>query len=119
MRTAGTVRTGELDRRTRWEIPVETPDLVYGSPTLTWTVLDTVYAQVQDALPSRAESVTMGATVAKNQVRVRRRWRSGITSAARVTLLDVNPPTVLQVIGGPAEIGGRRTFIEVMCERIS
>lgn len=119
MRSAATVRTGDLDRPTLWESSTSTPDPVYGTPVITWSEFDRVNAQVQDALPSRAEGVTMGLSVAKNQTRVRRRWRAGITSAMRVTLLDVMPNVVLQVVGGPAEIGGRKNFIEVQCERVS
>jgi head-tail adaptor len=119
MRSAGTVRTGDLNRRTLWELPVSTPDATYGTPVITWKTFDTVYAQVQDALPSRAEGVTLGLSVAKNQSRVRRYWRAGITSAMRVTLLDVTPHIVMQIVGGPADIGGLKRFIEVQCERVS
>lgn len=110
------MKVGNFNRKILIEQPVAGVDPVYGSPTITWTALATIWAEVQDALPSRAESVVQGLTVAKNQVRVRFHFRLDVTSAMRITELEP-PYRVLQIVGGPATVGNREET-EVMCEQI-
>ena len=96
---------GPLDTRIAIEYPVAgTPDANYGTPTITWTLLATVWANVQDALPSRSESVVQGLAVARNQTRVRYRYRTDVTSAMRITIRGP-VDRVLNIVGGPAELG--------------
>lgn len=116
-----------LDRLVTVEYPVNATD---GTQTPTWTplvyavgspaVAEKFPAEVQDMLSSiqRIENVLLGLALARNQVRVRMRWRGDITSAMRITVHG-EADRVLQIIGGPAEIGGRKQFIEVFCESIS
>ena len=112
------MQAGKLNRRIMIEQPIAGVDPVYGSPTFTWATLAAeVWAEVQDALPSKAESVVQGLTVAKNQVRVRFRFRLDVTSAMRITELDA-PYRVLQIVGGPATVGNR-VDTEVVCESVS
>jgi head-tail adaptor len=73
-------------------------------------------AEVQDVLPSRSEAVRQGLAQARNQVRLRMRWRGDITSAMRVTVHG-DSDVVYQIVGGPAEIGGRKVALEMMLER--
>jgi head-tail adaptor len=121
------MHAGELDRRVIVEKKVVTPDPVYGTELVTWAplvvlpgsppVAAPLWAKVEDARPSRSESVKQGLAVAKNQVTVTLRYRADINSAMRITEIDA-PSRVLQIVGGPAQIG-RRKWIEVVCETIS
>ena len=108
---------GQLDREIAIEYKQVTQDPNFGTEIITWATLATVWANVQDGLPSRSEAVQQGLAVARNQTRVRYRYRSDVTSAMRITVLDT-PPRVLQIVGGPAELG-RREFSEIMCESVS
>jgi SPP1 family predicted phage head-tail adaptor len=69
-------------------------------------------------MPSRAESVTQGLSMSKNQVRVRMRYRNDIDSSMKITV-HRDTDQIMQIIGGPAQIDGRKQFLEMMCERIS
>lgn len=109
---------GKLDREITLNKKTITQDPVYGTEIVTWTPLARVWAEVQDALPSKAESVVQGLTVAKNQVRIRFRFRADVDSSMTVTLHGT-PEETLQIVGGPAAIGGRREFTEIVCERTS
>jgi SPP1 family predicted phage head-tail adaptor len=108
---------GPLDHRVRIEAKSVTQDPDYGTEVVTWAHLATVWANVQDALPSRSESVTQGLEVAKNQTRVRLRYRSDIDSSMRMVIWRPGPITY-QIIGGPAVIGNK-DGIEIMVERLS
>jgi head-tail adaptor len=125
---------GELDRAVRIErkavagdAEYVAPDSKFGTETVVWVPLvllpgspsapATLWAQIQDALPSRAESVLQGLAVARDQSRVRMRWIEGVDSTMRIVELDGRQRT-LQIIGGPAELG-RREFMELMCEQYS
>src|SRR3990172_1349200 len=103
-----------LDRQVSVEYPVAGQDATYGTPTITWTLLATIWANVEDVPPSRAETVKLGLTVALNQVRIRYRYRTDVSSAMRITL----GARVLEIIAGPAEIG-RQEYSEVVCESVS
>ena len=108
------------------EYPETGEDTVFGTPVITWQplvalpgsprVAAPLWAQIQDALPSNSESVKQGLVVARNQSRVRLRYRSDITSAMRIT--DVATSIVYQIVGGPATIG-RNQWTELVVERYS
>lgn len=122
------MRAGEHDVQITVERPVSTPDATYGTPTITWVplvalpgspvVAERFWAQIQDALPSKSESVTQGLAVARNQSRLRMRYRNDITSDMRVTV-HRDTSVVYQIVGGPALIGGRKERIEMVLERLS
>jgi SPP1 family predicted phage head-tail adaptor len=123
------MRAGSHDRQITIERKVVTPDPTYGTDVVTWTplvvqpgspsVAERFWAEVQDVLPSRDESLQQGALVMlKRKTRIRLRFRTDITSDMRVTVHgDTN--AIYQIIGGPAEIEGRRERIEIMCEEYS
>jgi len=120
------MQAAKLDRQIGVEKKSVTVDPTYGTELITWVPLSTVSgqperyrAEVQDALPSKAESVLMGLAVARNQVRVRMRYRDDIDSSMRITVYGDASNTVLQIVGGPAAVGGRKELIEMMCERIA
>lgn len=112
------MQAGELDRLISIEYKATEKDPIYRTDVVNWVRLATMHAQVQDALPSRSESVTQGLAVARNQVRVRIRYRADITSAMRV-VLHGDSDVVYQIVGGPAEIGGRKRGLEMVLERYS
>lgn len=124
---------GELNRAVRidrkavsGDAEYVAPDSQFGTENVRWTplvmlpgspsVAATLWAQIQDALPSRSESVLQGIALARNQSRIRLRWLDGVDSSMRV--VDLVSGDVYQIIGGPAMLG-RREFLELMCERIS
>lgn len=119
---------GKLNRQITIERKQVTQDATFGTEVVTWipleaeagspTVAVKFWAEVMDALPSRAEAVTQGLQVARNQTRVRLRWRDDIDSSMRVTLHG-DTDRVMQIVGGPAEIDGRKDMIEIVCERFS
>lgn len=132
MRASTVVRTGDLDtpivverKATSADPEYVAADATYGTENTVWVPLVrrrddssrgvTFWANFQDALPSRSESVIQGAETARNQTRIRMRWRDDIDSSMRIVqqaTLDV-----YQIIGGPAMLG-RRQFLEVQCERV-
>jgi len=112
------VEIGQLDRRVLIEKKSIAQDPEYGTEIVTWVELATVWANVQDAMPSKAEGVVQGLAVAVNQTRVRMRWRSDVDSSMRMVIYRPGPITY-QIVGGPAEIGGRREYCEFMVERLS
>jgi len=111
------MNVGQFDRRITIEYPVSSTDPNYGTPITVWTLLATVWANVQDVLPSRSESVQQGLETARNQSRIRFRYRSDVTSAMRITVLGATD-RVLQIVGGPAELG-RHEYTEIVCEQYS
>jgi head-tail adaptor len=120
------VRAGNLDRQILIEKKISTQDSNFGTEIVTWAPLSTVngqpekyWAEVQDAIPSRAESVTQGLAVARNQTRIRFRYRSDVDSSMRVTVYGDSTNQVMQIVGGPASVGGRKELTEIVCERIS
>lgn len=113
------MRGGQLDRRITIEkLPVYV-DPVYGPqpapPGTPWDVVAArVPAQVVDALPSRSETVDGAVQVTNRPARVRIRYLRGITPDMRIVLHD-EVDVVLQIVGGPAEIG-RREWTEFTVE---
>ena len=109
----GDVNVGQLDRRITIKKTVITQD-AHGAAVTTWTHFATVWASKQDALPSRAESVTQGVLKqAANQTRFRFRYIDGLDSSMRVE----HDGIVYNIVGGPAEIGDRLMYQEIMAER--
>jgi len=103
-----------LDTRIRIERKVVTPDALYGTETVTWEEFATVWAEVQDVLPSRAERLADSIVIANRPARIRMRYLAGITADMRVTIGD----RILHIVSGPAEIG-RRKAIELIAEQHS
>jgi SPP1 family predicted phage head-tail adaptor len=93
---------------------VDAQESVYGTDTVTWTALATVWADVQDVLPSRAERLADSIIIANRPCRVRMRWRSDITSTMRLQL----DGRTLQIIAGPAKLG-RREGLELVAEDLT
>lgn len=110
----GILKAGDLDRRITIEQRSVSQDATYGTATLAWTTLATVWAQVRDVLPSRSEQVADNVSLARRPSRIRIRYRSDITSDMRIDYGGRK----LRIIAGPAEIG-RREGLELMAEQWS
>lgn len=108
------LRTRDLDRQITLLRPVSTQESVYGARETTWEVLDTVWAQVRDMLPSRGEQLADGLSLARRPARIRIRYRDDVTSGMRVQYGDRN----LRIVSQPAELG-RREGLELMAEELS
>lgn len=81
----------------------------------TWAdVTPSEWAEVQDVLPSRGESIADGINIAKRPARIRCNYRTDITSDMRVKF----DGRTLKIVAGPAELG-RREGLEVVCEELS
>ena len=121
------MRAGALQRQITVEKKSVTKEATFGTEIVEWVPLvalpgspvigERFWAEVQDVLPSRAESVRQGLAVARNQTRLRMRWRNDITSDMRITVHGDGADVVYQIVGGPAEIEGRKERIEMMLER--
>lgn len=117
-----------LNRRITIEQKVTTTHATYRTEVVSWEALsylpgspqvaEKFWAEVQDALPSRSESVQQGAGIARKQVRIRMRWRDDIETTMRVTVHG-DSDQVYQIISEPAEIIGRKRFVEFVAERYS
>lgn len=111
------MRAGKLNKRVTIEAKTVSKDPDYGTEVVTWTPLASMWAEVQDELPSKSEAVKQGIRLATQRARVRTRYRSGITSDMRVVIHGL-PDRVMQIVGGPAELG-RREGLEMMVESYS
>lgn len=103
-----------LDRRCRIEQKTVTQDATYGSPVESWSLLAVVWCEIQDVLPSRAESTESQLNISKNPARWRARYRTDIDSSMRIVI----DGAIYQIISGPASID-RKKYIECMIEEYS
>lgn len=120
--------TPNLDREITIEQRSETTDATYGTKVVTWIPLEAqpgspvlavrFPAEVQDALPSRAESIAQGMKVTRKGTRFRLRYRNDITSDMRV-ILHGDSDELYQIVSPIAEIGGRKAWIEFMGEKFT
>lgn len=110
------MKPGKFDRRITIQQRVEVQDTQDGtySSDVHWVPVATVWAEVQDVLPSRAESVANGVSMARRPCRIRTHYRDGVTSDMRLKHGD----RTLRIISGPAELG-RREGLEMMAEDYS
>ncbi len=120
---------GTLNREITVERKSVAQDATFGSEVVTWEplallpgspeVAEKFAAEVYDLPPSRAEGVFRGdLMVSRNLVRVRMRWRNDIDSTMRI-IVHGDTDRRLQIIGGPAEYGGRKVGLEMLCEEVS
>lgn len=98
---------GPLDRRIRIEEPVSITDTTYGPQPGTWTSYATVWANVQEMLPSRGERLAAGIEIAERPARVRTRYIPGLTANMRVVYLD-RDERVMKILTPPVEIGRKQ-----------
>lgn len=117
-----TTAAGPMNRRIRIERPVA-DDSFDGAGSGEWVEVKEVWAEVQDALPSRAEKLADGINMSARPARVRIRARPGIVPSMRFALLRksggiTTVERVMEIVAGPASIeGGAR--LEFMTEEYS
>lgn len=114
-----------LNRQVTVEVPPTARNSVDGTPEGSWTALvylagspavaERFWVEAQDVLPSRTEESRQGLIVGARRTRIRMRWRNDITQAMRVTLHG-DTDRVMSIIGGPVEFGGRKQYLELLCE---
>lgn len=123
------MRLGNFNREITIERKSVTQDATYGTEVITWVplsilpgspeVAERFPAEVLDLQPGRSEGVLRGElALARNLTRVRIRWRDDVDSTMRVTLHG-DTDRVMHIIGGPAEFGGRKVGLELLCEAVS
>ncbi|CDO35001.1 phage head closure protein [Novosphingobium sp. KN65.2] len=105
---------GDLDRRITFQSRSETQGGAHNRKTVNWVNFATMWAQVQDTLPSRAESIDDNMAIQRRPCRIRCRFREDITSDMRI----IYGSRTLRIISGPVEIG-RREGLELMAEEYS
>ncbi len=103
-----------LNTRITIEEKFVTQDEDYGNEIINWTPKCVVWAEMQDTLPSKSESVQGGLAIASTRSRVRMRYRTDIDSSMRFTARGFT----YQFVSEPAMIG-RNQFMEFMAERYS
>lgn len=108
------MQAGRLDSRVTIQRRIETLDPDYGSSEVAWSDLATVWAEVQDMIPSRAERIAEGVAIARRPCRVRMRWRGDLDSTMRLVV----DGRQLRIVAGPAELG-RREGLELVCEELT
>ncbi|WCT75032.1 head-tail adaptor protein [Sphingomonas naphthae] len=106
-----------LNRRVRFEAKAR-PGGRGKAGQETWTPVAILWAELQDALPSRGERLAEGLTIATRPSRLRLDYRAGLTSDMRVLLLrkdgaDYVVDRTMAIVAGPAELG-ERDAIEFM-----
>lgn len=93
--------------------PIDLQDDKYGSYSAAFDPMATVWAEVRDMLPSRAERIAEGLEIARRPCRVRIRWRPDVTTAMRLRL----GARELRIVA-LAEIG-RREVLELVAEELT
>lgn len=91
---------GRFRDRVRIERPVS-DDTLDGAGSGSWELVGEVWADIEDALPSRGERLANGINVAARPARVRMGYREGITPNMRL----VKGARIMQIVAGPAELG--------------
>lgn len=119
--------SGMFNRQITVEKKSVTKDSLYGTDIVSWIPLVALAgspvvgarfaAQVLDVLPSRSEAVQQGLELARNQTRIRVRYRGDINSDMRI-VLHGDADVIYAIVGGPSTIG-RKEMIEMVCERYS
>lgn len=119
---------GEFMRLVSIEVPPTGRDATFNTPTGAWTplayapgspaVASKWRAEWMPTMPSRSESVRQGLEVAREQVRMRMRWRDDVEARMRVRLYG-NDETLWQIVGGPTPVMGRMKLLELVLERFS
>jgi SPP1 family predicted phage head-tail adaptor len=95
------MKAGELNRQVTIVERSVTQDPVYGTDVVNWNTVKTVYAKIEEILPSRAEDVSGQIALGVRTAKVTIRWREGITQKNRV-IIDGQQ---MGIIAGPSMVG--------------
>jgi len=105
------ISAGSLDRRITFQRRAEGNSGIYNRKVTSWEDHVKVWAEVRDMLPSRADRMMEGLSLAKRPCRIRCRYRGDITGDMRV----VYGTRILRIVSGPVELG-RREGLELLAE---
>lgn len=108
------MQAGRLDRRVTVLQYVTTRNSTFRTDTKSWLPLQTVWAEVQDMLPSRGDRLAEGVDIARKPCRVRIRYNQEVTGDMR---LDIDGQQY-RIISGPVELG-RREAMEMLAEHVT
>jgi head-tail adaptor len=83
--------------------------------------LTNIRAEVEDVLPSKAETMSGVINVERRPAKIRMWRRDGITSDMRILVLSPEDMVTrtMTIVAGPAFIGERREGIELMAEEVT
>lgn len=84
---------------------------VWHTPAPVWLPAGQVWIELDELPPGKGEQLIEGLESGSRTFRVRMLWRDGVSAAMRLALPGGR---VLQIVGGPAEIG-RREGIALLC----
>lgn len=105
---------GRLNRRITILQPGSTMEGVFRTDEKGWVPLATVWADVQDMLPSRGDRLAEGVDIARKPCRVRIRYRADVTSGMRLRIRGDE----YRIVAGPVELG-LREGMEIMAEHVA
>lgn len=103
-----------LDTRIWIERKVVARDPQYGTEEVTWAQFASVWAEVRDILPSKAERLADSIQIGRKPARIRIRYLAGLAAEMRIIIDN----RIHQIVSGPATLG-RREAMEIMVEEHS
>lgn len=112
-----TFQAGLLNNRVEIQSLQQVEDPLYGPQPAEWHTVASVWAEIQDVLPSKSESVVEGALVSYRRTRIRFRYRKGVDAVMRIQEKG-GEGRIWQIVGGPAILGNRQGM-ELLCEEYS
>jgi SPP1 family predicted phage head-tail adaptor len=107
------IESTRYDRKITILRPMRVREDAYGTTEVVWVALATVWAEVQDMLPSRAERIAEGLEIGRRPCRVIIRFREDVTMDMR---LEYRGRTLR--IAALAE-RGRRDALELTAEELT
>jgi head-tail adaptor len=119
------VRAGKRDRRIRFVTLTATgaQDPETGAEVKAWVRGATVWAYVEDLVPSRNEGQVQNLPLERNPTRVQYLFRTDVDPKMRVELLSRHGAVerTMEIIGGPGNVVryGRDRVQEILCETIT
>lgn len=106
----------KLDEKVTIEKPTKVRDPAYNTLVEGWEpVAENIWANAQDVLPSRGETVTNGLATSTKSTRLRVRKHHQLAPDMRVTLHGRFGDRVMRIVSGPALLDDR-DHIECMLE---
>lgn len=102
-----------LDRWVHIEKPAGTKDGTFGAATSDFVPHRSEWANRRDARPGRQEQVEQGLEQRTKQVVYTMRWSDDLNAGMRIR----DGAEVYQLLGDPAEVGGRCQWIEMLAEK--
>jgi head-tail adaptor len=109
------MQAGLMDKKLLIEQKIVTKNPDFGNEVITWGEFVVTAGWVVDILRPKEENTTAGIRLLTKPCSVMIRYRPGVTTAMRITILDRD--RLLQIVS-VAEIG-RRKYLSLMCEEFS